>query len=113
MRRLNIPGAGVKTINVGSDPSAAGIGLPTMTKPRTINGYTQGVASLNTLANGDNALILIELNGDPSHSRSGIPALKAAHPEVPILVLADDPAAGEQSLQAGADIPSGNPRDVE
>jgi diguanylate cyclase (GGDEF)-like protein/PAS domain S-box-containing protein len=49
------------------------------------------------------ALILIELNGDSSHSRSGIPALKAANPEVPILVLADDPAAGEQSLQAGAD----------
>jgi diguanylate cyclase (GGDEF)-like protein/PAS domain S-box-containing protein len=49
------------------------------------------------------ALILIELDRDSLHPHSGIPALKAANPEVPILVLADDPAAGEQSLEAGAD----------
>jgi hypothetical protein len=60
---FNIPGAGVKTINVGTDPSASGIALPTITKPLTINGYTQGVASVNTQANTDNAVILIQLNG--------------------------------------------------
>jgi CSLREA domain-containing protein len=60
---FNIAGAGVQTINVGSNPSASGIALPTIIKPLTINGYTQGVASVNTLANGDNAVILIELNG--------------------------------------------------
>ena len=32
-------------------------------KPVTINGYSQGGASVNTLANADNAVILIELNG--------------------------------------------------
>src|SRR5437762_1910065 len=32
---FNIPGAGVKTINVGTDPSASGIRLPTITKPVT------------------------------------------------------------------------------
>ena len=53
---FNIPGAGVKTISV----TAA---LPTIVKPVTINGYTQGVASVNTLANSDNAVILMELNG--------------------------------------------------
>jgi hypothetical protein len=53
---FNIAGAGVKTIS----PTAA---LPVIIRPVTINGYTQGVASVNTLANGDNAVILIELNG--------------------------------------------------
>lgn len=54
---FNIAGAGVKTINVTATP------LPTITKPLIINGYTQGVASVNTLANADNAVIFIELNG--------------------------------------------------
>ena len=48
---FNIPGAGVKTINVGSDPSASGIALPTIIKPLTINGYMQIGASANTQAN--------------------------------------------------------------
>src|SRR5437763_1299110 len=30
---FNIPGAGVRTINVGTDASASGIPLPTITKP--------------------------------------------------------------------------------
>lgn len=53
---FNIAGAGVKTINIGS-------ALPVILKPVTINGYSQGGAAVNTLANGDNALILVELNG--------------------------------------------------
>lgn len=65
---FNIPGAGVKTINVGTDASASGIALPTMTKPRTIDGYSQVGASVNTLANADNAVILIELNGSAAGS---------------------------------------------
>src|SRR5712691_3748003 len=60
---FNINGAGVKTINVGTDASAAGIPLPTIVQPVTIDGYTQGVATPNTQANTDNAVILIELNG--------------------------------------------------
>jgi hypothetical protein len=51
-----ISGGGVKTITL----TAA---LPTITGVVTINGYTQGVATPNTLANGDNAVLLIELNG--------------------------------------------------
>lgn len=58
---FSIAGAGVKTINVGSAPSASGIPLPTSTKPRTINGYSQPSATANTLANADNAVLLIEL----------------------------------------------------
>ena len=54
---FSIAGAGVKTINV------ANVALPTITDPVSINGYTQGAAAANTLANGDNAVILVELNG--------------------------------------------------
>jgi CSLREA domain-containing protein len=60
---FNVPGAGVKTINVGTDASAAGIPLPAIVNPVTINGYSQPGASVNTMANSDNAVILIELNG--------------------------------------------------
>src|SRR5713101_4902505 len=60
---FNIPGGGVRTINVGTDASAAGIPLPSIVEPVIINGYTQGVATANTQANADNAVILIELNG--------------------------------------------------
>jgi CSLREA domain-containing protein len=57
---FNIPGLGVRTIIVGSTGNGS---LPAITKALTINGYTQPGASANTLANGDNAVILIELNG--------------------------------------------------
>src|SRR5437762_1571537 len=67
---FNIPGAGVKTINVGTDPSASGIPLPTITKPVTINGYAEPGASVNTLANADNAVLLIQLNGSSAGAGS-------------------------------------------
>ncbi|MCM3874812.1 MAG: CSLREA domain-containing protein [Thermoanaerobaculia bacterium] len=53
---FNIAGAGVKTITPA-------LPLPAMTEPVFIDGYTQGVASMNTLAVGNNAVLLIELNG--------------------------------------------------
>jgi CSLREA domain-containing protein len=57
---FNIPGPGVHTINVGS----FGLGsLPTITNPVFINGYSQPGASANTLANGDNGVLLIQLDG--------------------------------------------------
>jgi hypothetical protein len=53
---FNIPGAGVHTISLlGS--------LPALTDPVTIDGYSQPGASQNSLAVGDNAVLLIELNG--------------------------------------------------
>jgi CSLREA domain-containing protein len=56
------PGLGpvVQTIDVGSTGNSA---LPALIKPVTINGYSEMGASANTLANGDNAKLLIELNG--------------------------------------------------
>ena len=53
---FNIPGGGLKTIA----PASA---LPTITTPTLIDGYTQPGASANTLDVGDNAVLLIELNG--------------------------------------------------
>jgi parallel beta-helix repeat protein len=55
---FDVPGAGVHTIS----PATA---LPTITEQATIDGYTQPGAAANTLplAQGTNALILIELDG--------------------------------------------------
>ena len=60
---FNIPGSGVRTIT----PATA---LPAITSPVTIDGYTQPGSSANTLEGGDNAVILIELNG--ANAGSGI-----------------------------------------
>src|SRR5262245_36712216 len=58
---FNISASGtVQTIAIGSTGNGA---LPTLTIPMTINGYTEPGATVNTLANSDNAKILIELNG--------------------------------------------------
>jgi CSLREA domain-containing protein len=58
---FNISAAGtIQTINVGGTGNGA---LPVLLRPMTINGYSESGASMNTLANGDNAKILIELNG--------------------------------------------------
>ena len=53
---FNIPGAGVHTIALLS-------GLPPISRPLTIDGYTQPGASPSTLASADNAVLQIELNG--------------------------------------------------
>jgi len=53
---FDIPGTGVKTISPGSS-------LPDITSAVYIDGYTQTGASQNTLQNGDNAVLTIELNG--------------------------------------------------
>jgi len=53
---FNISGSGVHTISPASP-------LPTIVHPVVIDGYTQPGAIANTLAAGDNAVLLIELNG--------------------------------------------------
>lgn len=53
---FNIPGTGVHTITPATQ-------LPFLTSPVTIDGYTQPGSSANTLANGDNAVLLIEISG--------------------------------------------------
>ena len=53
---FNIPGSGVHTISPVT-------GLPPITGPVTIDGYTQPGAGANTDAAGDNAVLLIEIEG--------------------------------------------------
>src|SRR5205807_10553612 len=61
-----IPGGGVQTIS----PASA---LPTITDPVIINGCTQAGASANTLSLGDNAVLLIELDG--TNAGTNVPGL--------------------------------------
>jgi hypothetical protein len=54
---FNIPGAGVHTIDVSQNP------LPTVSDSLIIDGYSQPGAKPNSLAVGDDALILIQIDG--------------------------------------------------
>jgi IPT/TIG domain len=65
---FNIPGSGVQTIA----PLTA---LPQVTDAVTIDGYTQPGSSANTLAVGDNAVLLIELSGANASGAVGLSVL--------------------------------------
>ncbi len=54
--QFNITGSGVHTITLASS-------LPSISQPVIIDGYTQPGASANTLTIGDNAVILIKIDG--------------------------------------------------
>jgi hypothetical protein len=62
---FNISGAGVHTIT----PLTV---LPTITEAVTIDGYSEPGSSMNTLANGDNAVIKIQLNGATVEASQGL-----------------------------------------
>lgn len=62
---FNIPGSGVQTIS----PISA---LPIITGPVTIDGYTQPGASPNTLAQGNDAVLLVELSGASAGASDGL-----------------------------------------
>ncbi|MEW6157926.1 MAG: right-handed parallel beta-helix repeat-containing protein, partial [Verrucomicrobiota bacterium] len=53
---FNIPGEGPQTIQVES-------ALPNLSVPMTIDGFTQPGAKANSLANGNNAVVLVRLDG--------------------------------------------------
>jgi hypothetical protein len=62
---FDVPGAGVHTITVTGD------GLPVIIDDVTIDGYTQPGATENTLSVGDNAVILIQIDGGGPASAAG------------------------------------------
>ncbi len=62
---FNIPGAGAQTIA----PLTA---LPTITRRVTIDGYTQPGSSPNTLAEGNDAVLLIQLSGTNVDASPGV-----------------------------------------
>ena len=73
---FNIPGSGVKTIQVDGDDTTQAIDLPVITEAVTIDGYSQPGASPNSpenelLADGTDAKLLIELNGALSRRLTG------------------------------------------
>ncbi len=59
---FNIPGTGVQKIDVSRN------GLPEITDPVTIDGYTQPGASPNTRTLGNDAVILIRIDGNNDFS---------------------------------------------
>jgi len=58
-----IPGTGPFTINTNQQ-------LPPLLHPVVIDGYSQPGSSVNTLTNGDNAVLMIDLDGTYSYSPS-------------------------------------------
>ncbi|HWP54280.1 MAG TPA: CSLREA domain-containing protein, partial [Pyrinomonadaceae bacterium] len=76
---FNIPGAGVHTIS----PDTA---LPDITQAVVIDGNSQPGASANTLVNGDNAVLLIELNGSRTMSVNGL-TIKTGNSTIQGLVI--------------------------
>jgi CSLREA domain-containing protein len=68
---FSIPGSGVQTIAPSTE-------LPTVTQPVVIDGYTQPGATQNTLAEGSDATLKIELSGanDPATSSSSAVGLE-------------------------------------
>jgi len=57
---FNIPGTGVRTIDVSQNP------LPAVVESLVIDGYSQPGAKPNTLSLGDDAVILIQIDGSGS-----------------------------------------------
>ena len=67
---FNISGAAQRqTITVGSTGNRA---LPALTKPVAINGYSEPHASVNTLVNADNAVVLVALDGASAGPADGL-----------------------------------------
>lgn len=77
---FNIPAAGVQTISPATP-------LPTITGPTTIDGYSQPGSSANTLAMGNNATLLIQINGTSAGATSNGLDLNAANIAVQGLVI--------------------------
>src|SRR4051812_29327693 len=70
---FNIPGSGVQKIDVSQNP------LPTVSESLTIDGYSQSGAKPNSLSNGSNAVILIQIDGggNPAPPVNGLVLLGA------------------------------------
>src|SRR5262249_35302776 len=72
---FNIPGSGVQAIQPLSQ-------LPVVTHPVVIDGYSQPGSNPNDLAQGDDAVLLIELDGSPAGPFSYGLELSAGHSTV-------------------------------
>ncbi len=82
--------------------------LPSIINPVVIDGYTQPGASPNTLANGDNAVLTVELNLSQIHFASASPSINsgglvvsAGNSTIEGLVINHLPAGSGALLQQG------------
>ena len=102
---FQIPGPGVLTI-------APATALPAVTDPAVIDGYTQTGASPNTLADGDNAVLLIELSGATAGAPGGLLTnglnITAGNSVVRGLVINRFAGAGLSLATAGQNLVEGN-----
>src|SRR2546422_5393213 len=96
---FSIDAAGVQTIT----PLSA---LPDITQPVIIDGYTQTIASANTLPIGDSANLLIELNGADSGGVIGL-HITAGNSTIKGLVINRFLSGGIQ-IDAGGNTIAGN-----
>jgi len=97
--KFNIPSSGVHTISPNSS-------LPDLTDPVVIDGYSQPGASANTVVNGDNAVLLIELNGGTASS-AGL-TIKTGNSTVQGLVINRFSAPGIQIVSGEHNTIQGN-----
>lgn len=91
---FNIPGSGLKTIAPTSR-------LPIIADPVVIDGYSQPGTSANTLASGDNAVLLINVNG--ASLPGGATVLAVAAPDCTVRGLVIN-GAGTGSILSGTSL---------
>ena len=82
-------------------------GLPAIVNSVTINGYTQPGSSLNTVTNGDNAVLLIELDGSRAGQASGL-ILNTSNSVIRGLVIHQFGVCGIQVAGSGQNLIEGN-----
>jgi len=102
---FSIPGSGVHTIALASS-------LPDITRTVVIDGYSQPGASANTLATGDNAVILIRIDGGTaspvmrlcSPAGCGVSPNTAAGSEVHGLAIVQSAGGGTMIAVSASDV---------
>ena len=97
---FDIPGSGVQTIQLLSS-------LPVINDPVIINGYSEPGASANTLTTGDNAVLLIELDGSSAGAVDGL-AITVGGCAIEGLVIDDFAENGIAISDGSGNIIAGN-----
>ena len=98
---FDIPGQGPHTIRPLSS-------LPTVTDPVVIDGYSQPGSRPNTLAVGDNAILMVELNGASAGSAASGLSISAGASAVRGLVINNFGSHGIVLSEGGANVVAGN-----
>src|SRR5438128_5123496 len=97
---FNIPGTGVHIITPVTQ-------LPSITSPVTLDGYTQPGSSSNTLANGDNAVLLIEISGAILSGNDGLVLLGGGGSTIRGLVIDHGWSSGVRIVQSSNNVVEG------